>query len=175
VAPIRSRAHCGSPSFKGSGFVDTRGLRIWPLGSWCENEPPACADLKREPAEVNHDKLEARLKKSCRIQGLFWDVAVSASREFQKSFNGFYCIRRNTEWQAHFYGIMERCKTETMDFDKVLRLVHEATGNIEASFCSKLIATRYPDRPVIDRFVLENLGMALTAPGMPAGNCSISR
>lgn len=117
-----------------------------------------------ESGSVNHEKLEVGLKKYCRIQSMFWDVDVSQSREFQKSFNGFYRVRRNPEWQSHFYGIMEKIKTEDMDYEQVLRHVHEKTGNIEASFCSKLIATRHPDHPIIDQFVLENLGMELPKP-----------
>ena len=36
------------------------------------------------------------------------------------------------------------------------------TGNIEASFSSKMIATIDPDKPIWDQYVLQNLGMELT-------------
>lgn len=113
---------------------------------------------------VNHEKLERGLGKYCRIQSMYWDVDTTKSREFQKLFNGFYRVRRNGEWQSHFYEILERIKNEDMDFPQVLVELQGKTGNVEASFCSKLVATRYQDRPVVDRFVIENLGMSLPKP-----------
>lgn len=112
-------------------------------------------------ASVNYDALKRGLEKYLRIQELYWQTDVTTSREFQKAFNGFYRVRRNSEWQEPFYALLERIKTEEMDFAHVLNSIYESTGNVEASFCSKLIATRYPHRPVIDKIVLENLGLSL--------------
>jgi hypothetical protein len=42
-----------------------------------------------------------------------------------------------------------------------LRLLHAATGKLEASFASKLVATIDPDQPVIDSMVIDNVGLRL--------------
>lgn len=35
------------------------------------------------------------------------------------------------------------------------------TGNVEASFSSKMIATIDPEKPILDQYVLQNLGLEL--------------
>jgi len=112
-------------------------------------------------ASVNFDALTKGLQKYLRIQEMYWQTDVATSREFQKAFNGFYRVRRNAEWQKPFYELLQRIKTEEMDFAHVLKSIYESTGNVEASFCSKLIATRHPHQPVIDQFVMDNLGLSL--------------
>lgn len=37
--------------------------------------------------------------------------------------------------------------------------MHELTGNVEASFASKMIATLHPDKPIWDSLVLARLGL----------------
>lgn len=39
--------------------------------------------------------------------------------------------------------------------------MHELTGNVEASFASKMIATPHPERPIWDSLVLARLGLRL--------------
>lgn len=57
---------------------------------------------------------------------------------------------------------MEREKaTPSMAFEDVLRKMNELTGNVEASFTSKMIATLHPDRPIWDSLVLARLGLRL--------------
>lgn len=48
-----------------------------------------------------------------------------------------------------------------MAFEDVLREMNEFTGNVEASFTSKMIATLHPDRPIWDSLVLARLGLRL--------------
>jgi hypothetical protein len=135
-----------------SGHITSRKQQLPSSASVIQNEALA---------SINHEQLERGLDKYCRIQTMYWQVDVTQSRDFQRMFNGFYRVRRNSEWQEHYYVLLERIKRVDMCFGEVLFALHEATGNVEASFASKLVATRYPERPVIDRFVLENLGMSL--------------
>ena len=90
---------------------------------------------------------------------------VAHDREFQTAFNGFYRVRRDSEWQSAFYGLLERNKAERQSFAEVLRELHAATGRVEASFASKLVATIDPHMPVIDAIVLKHLGLSLPRPG----------
>lgn len=106
-------------------------------------------------------KVEIGLCKYCWIQEQFHKNDVTSNREFQKKYNGFYRVRRNAQWQAVYYRLMEDAKTSEVGFTEVLLELKKQTARLEASFTSKLIATVYPNRPVIDKFVLEYFGLSL--------------
>lgn len=95
-------------------------------------------------------------------------VAVSGSfpedMGFRRRFNRFYRVRREAAWRDAFYRIMARAKRDQLQFQAVLDLLREATGRLEASFTSKMIATLQPSKPVIDSVVMRNLGMRLPPP-----------
>lgn len=91
----------------------------------------------------------------------FKNTNVATDKIFQKKFNGFYRVRRNVEWQKVYYAIMERGKTQTLSFERVLYELYNATGRVEASFASKLIHTLNNDMPIWDKFVLQNLGLKM--------------
>lgn len=97
-----------------------------------------------------------------RIQRTVSETDVSSDADFQRFYNRFYRVRRNAEWQARYYAVMEREKPNPdTSFEAVLREMHELTGNVEASFTSKMIATLHPDRPICDSLVLARLGLRL--------------
>ena len=81
-------------------------------------------------------------------------VDVSADLDFQRTYNGFYRIRRNAEWRAAYYGIFEEIKNSSPTFEQIIRTLYRDTGNIEASFSSKMLATIRPEMPILDQFVL---------------------
>ncbi len=89
---------------------------------------------------------------------------VSHDAVFQGRFNGFYRVRRNADWRERYFRLMEESKAGGVRFTHVLRTLHAATGQYEASFASKLVATLDPTQPVIDRFVLENFDLRLPYP-----------
>lgn len=93
-----------------------------------------------------------------------WKTNVALDLEYQRRFNAFYRVRRNPAWQATFYDLLQQSKSERLSFADVLRALHAATGRAEASFASKLVASVDPDLPVIDAFVLKNLGLRLPRP-----------
>ena len=86
---------------------------------------------------------------------------VSTNKEFQRTFNGFYRVRRNAEWRESYYKIFERAKKNHETFGDVICSLYIQTGNIEASFTSKMIATIDPDKPIWDQYVLQNLGLEI--------------
>jgi hypothetical protein len=106
-------------------------------------------------------RVESGLNQYLALQAAFGKLDVSKSREFQRKFNHFYRVRRNTEWQSHFYQLLQEKKTEQLTFEEALTTIQQKTGNIEASFASKLVATINPEMPVVDQFVLENVGLKL--------------
>ena len=82
---------------------------------------------------------------------------VSLDPDFQRTFNGFYRVRRNAEWRKAYYDLFESVKGSNPSFEFIIRTMYEATGNIEASFSSKMLATINPDMPIWDRYVVQNL------------------
>lgn len=100
------------------------------------------------------------LDKYCRLQAAL-AVTDARDRGFQIQFNGFYKVRRNAAWQSVYYELLQREKSGPQPFSGVLRALHAGTRMVEASFASKLSASVDPNKPVIDSFVLKNLGLRL--------------
>jgi len=86
---------------------------------------------------------------------------VSSDKEFQKKYNGFYRMRqRQTQFYQLYYDYLEQTKNTEISFEKTLKYFDEKLSRIEASFSSKLVATIDPTKPVVDEFVLKNLGLS---------------
>lgn len=92
---------------------------------------------------------------------------VSKDAGFQRVFNGFYLVRRNAEWRNVYYDLFETLKTQRPTFEDIFTILYEKSGNLEASFSSKMLATINPDMPIWDHYVVQNLG--IKAEKSPAG------
>lgn len=88
-------------------------------------------------------------------------INIAFDRLYQKNYNGFYRVRRGVEWQKIYYEIFERAKIEPISFEQVITELYKKTGNIEASFASKMVATLNPNMPIWDKYVLNNLNLKL--------------
>ena len=86
---------------------------------------------------------------------------ISTDTDFQRTFNGFYIVRRNESWRKTYYNHFENMKNGTPTFESILLHLYEHTGNVEPSFSSKLLSTIFPDKPIWDRYVVENLELEL--------------
>ena len=85
---------------------------------------------------------------------------VSTDKTYQTIFNRFYRVRRNKEWRDVFYGYFETIKNKkSVSFEEIIKYLYEHTGSVEASFSSKLLSTINPEMPILDQFVLQNLGI----------------
>ena len=106
---------------------------------------------KVEPALGRYDYLQHSLR--------VCNVAISP--EYQKTFKGYYQMKqRPRTWYDLLFSILEREKRNgAISFRTVLKEVFDETKRLEASFCSKLIATIDANLPVWDRHVLNNLGL----------------
>ena len=62
---------------------------------------------------------------------------------------------------------MENSKSTGIHFAQALRAINSATGRVEASLASKLVATLDPSKPIIDKFVLANFQLRLPRSGVP--------
>lgn len=117
--------------------------------------------IKINPDDVMEQRLAAGmgLNRYKTIMDKVRAVDVSEDAEFQRVFNGFYIVRRNEEWRKFYYDLFEKTKYDQTCFAHILQTLYEQTGNIEASFASKLFATINPDKPIWNRYVVQNLGI----------------
>ena len=122
--------------------------------------------------------LEQRLAESLgldRYAGImksFQSTDVSTDEAFQKNFNAFYMVRKNAGWRSIYYQLFEKAKHESMAYEDILEALYEKTGMVEASFASKMIATLDDQCPIIDQYVLKNLGLIIAGSGKEA-DCAV--
>ena len=112
-------------------------------------------------------RLDRSLRLYLWLQGRVRSCDVSADKHFQKKFVGFYRVRRGSQWLSAYFGLMESAKARGIEFAEALTEISRATGRVEASFASKLVATLDPSKPVIDKFVLKNFALRLPRRGLP--------
>lgn len=90
------------------------------------------------------------------------NVNVSTDIDYQRTFNSFYKIRRNEDWRKIFYSYFEENKyNKNLTFEDIIRHLYDKTGNVEASFSSKLLATINPKMPIWDQYVVKNINLNL--------------
>lgn len=94
---------------------------------------------------------------------------VATDRYFQRTFNGFYRIWNGKKWQKIYYEHFENIKNSNPSFSSIITHLYENLGRIEPSFSSKMLATIFPDKPIYDKFVCDNLNFKLR------GNTKIER
>lgn len=96
------------------------------------------------------------------IMKMYDKFNVSKDKDFQRLYNGFYRVaHRPKDWYLCYYRMLEGLKTKNRTFKYILRKLHKRTGRLEASFSSKMYHTRNPDSPIIDKWVLKNMGLRL--------------
>ncbi len=118
-------------------------------------------------AVFNKNELKVGLKKYVEIMDCFQKVDVSKDKEFQRLYNHFYRVRqRKPEFYQMYYSYMEKMKgdSDTISFEDIFYYIQKETNHCEVSFSSKLLATLNPNKPVWDKFVLENLGIKTIYP-----------
>ena len=116
--------------------------------------------------DIDLDSAFGRLNNRRRDMQRYTDImSIAESPEdptFQKKFNAFYRVRRNEVWRKKFYEIMASCRKKgNASFGEILLRLYQATGQIEASFGSKMLATVNPDMPIWDSNVLKCLQLQL--------------
>lgn len=117
--------------------------------------------LTDEQIDAALTKVPPGLAKYQWIQHRVWSCDVRHDTTFQRKFKGFYRVRRGDAWCGHYFALLEEAKARSVPFERALHTLHETSGRLEASFASKLVATIDPSLPVVDRFVLENMGLRL--------------
>ena len=103
------------------------------------------------------------LDKYCYIQEKIYNCDISKTTNFQTTFNAFYKVRRDKKWRESFYVYFESIKNnKNIKFEEILQHIYKATGRIEASFASKMLATINSNMPIWDQYVLKNLNLKVS-------------
>lgn len=90
-------------------------------------------------------------------------VDVSEDVLYQKTYTGFYVLRLPTteSYKGHFSILEENKSDKSITIRNILCKLQSATGRIEASFSSKIVATINPNVAPLDSIVLGHLGLSL--------------
>jgi len=102
---------------------------------------------------------------------LYFDIMAKVptddfcSPSFRTRFNSFYRVMKKTpEWYNAFYSVFKDCRTDPMSYEEVLTSVFLKTGEVDHSFCSKIVATLDPNKPILDKYVLQWMGISPNEP-----------
>ncbi|MDO9233588.1 MAG: hypothetical protein Q8N02_00350 [Methylotenera sp.] len=106
-------------------------------------------------------KIADGIKKYISIQKQLTSPNIFKNAAFRKEFNHFYRVRRGAAWQDDYFALMALAQKNQLQFKDVIDLLYKATERYEASFASKLVATLVPTSPIIDAWVLKNVGLRL--------------
>jgi hypothetical protein len=77
----------------------------------------------------------------CSLQRELHTRDVSADPDYQRRFTGYYRVRRNRAWRQAYFTLLQTHKVHGLPFEAALSAIAQATGRVEASFASKLVAT----------------------------------
>lgn len=110
---------------------------------------------------TDFDKIKIKLSVYLNIMDQFSRVDVTIDQDFQRMFNGYYRIRQRPQiFYKTIYRFLEDHKHDhDLTYHSVLHALYSATGRIERSFSSKVLATIRPECPVWDRYVISYLGL----------------
>lgn len=88
---------------------------------------------------------------------------VSTDQGYRKKYNGFYRVRfPNSKAYGVYFSLLEQNKNNKyVALESILEQLYEATGRIETSFGSKLLATVNPNVAPLDSVVLGHLNLHL--------------
>ena len=102
-----------------------------------------------EKALDNLEKRAQDIQHYMNIMSKVKTVNVADDQDFQREFDFFYKVRRNAEWRKVFFEIFERKKKKNCFYKEIITELYEGTGQVEASFASKMLAsycTKEPDK-----------------------------
>ena len=116
--------------------------------------------------EIRFDRITPGIQKYTKLMQWVLETDVSRDMDFQRFYNGFYRMRqRNSAFYTSYYQFFEENKhNQQLTFEDILHYLYGQTGQIHASFSSKMLATIRPEMPLWDKFVLQNLSLRAPYP-----------
>ena len=112
-----------------------------------------------EKALDNLEKRSQDIQHYMNIMSKVKTVNVADDQDFQREFDFFYKVRRNAEWRKVFFEIFERKKKKNCSYKEIITELYEGTGQVEASFASKMLASIDENMPIWDSRVLDRIGI----------------
>ena len=112
-----------------------------------------------EKALDNLEKRAQDIQHYMNIMSKVKTVNVADDQDFQREFDFFYKVRRNAEWRKVFFEIFERKKKKNCSYKEIITELYEGTGQVEASFASKMLASIDENMPIWDSKVLDRIGI----------------
>lgn len=112
-----------------------------------------------EKALDNLEKRAQDIQHYMNIMSKVKTVNVADDQDFQREFDFFYKVRRNAEWRKVFFEIFERKKKKNCFYKEIITELYEGTGQVEASFASKMLASIDENMPIWDSKVLDRIGI----------------
>lgn len=110
------------------------------------------------------NRIKEEIMDYLRIQEMV-DSDDFCSSKFKKQYNHFYRIRQKPEsWYNAYYDLFFKCKNNPMAFEEIITELYKVTGELHASFGSKMLATLNPNKPIWDQYVLQWLGFIKNDP-----------
>jgi len=136
-----------------------------------ERKKSLLLSLTKEEINSALRKIEKSLDTYIWLQNNLHKCDVSEDKIYQRKFTGFYKIRRDKAWLEKFYDLLQvKKKFKNTTFSLMLFILFarfykngKLLKKIEASFASKFVATINPHLPIIDKYVLKNIGLRLPA------------
>lgn len=105
-------------------------------------------------AKSKIEKIHIGIKKYQFLRQRLYETDVSAERDFQRAFNGFFRMGRRTEgYYRDYYCYLQQHKESGIDFAKALTYLYERHSRLEMSFVSKMVAMVNPTLPIWDSVV----------------------
>lgn len=88
---------------------------------------------------------------------------VASDEKFQKKYKYLYGTNlshlSDDFYKIYFKFLEDNYNNKSIPFEKIIKTMSKASGRIEASFSSKLLATINPNRAVWDKNVRDHLGI----------------
>ena len=112
-----------------------------------------------EKALDNFEKRAQDIQHYMNIMSKVKTVNAADDQDFQREFDFFYKVRRNAEWRKVFFEIFERKKKKNCSYKEIITELYEGTGQVEASFASKMLASIDENMPIWNSKVLDRIGI----------------
>ena len=105
-------------------------------------------------AKAKIEKIHSGIEKYQYLRKQLFATDVSADRDFQKAFNGFFRMGRRTQsYYNDYYCYLQQHKESGISFATALTYLYQRHGRLEMSFVSKMVAIADPSFPIWDSVV----------------------
>lgn len=84
-----------------------------------------------------------------------YNLTTPEAEDFRTLFNGYYRLRYKKEVREKFYEVFQKVKEEKtkriVTYEEIICKIFSSTnGRVEKVFASKILATFYPEKPILD-------------------------